>query len=164
VVREPGERAKIAVSSSQSGVDPVGACVGQKGVRVQTVTDELGGKEKIDIIQWNSDDKLYLIAALSPAKITEVHLDKAKGRARVNVASDQAALAIGKGGINVDLASKLTGYVIDIEEITTPNTEKKEEVKAVEQPTEEAVSTPEESTPRETEESKTEEPKEDKAS
>ncbi len=76
VVRESGERAKIAVSSTQSGVDPVGACVGQKGIRVQTVTDELGGYEKIDIIQWNQDDKLFLIAALSPAKISNVEIDK----------------------------------------------------------------------------------------
>ena len=68
IVREPGERAKVAVFSSQGGVDPVGACVGQKGVRVQTVTDELGGQEKIDIIQWNADEKLFLIAALSDRK------------------------------------------------------------------------------------------------
>lgn len=133
VVREPGERAKIAVFSNQGGVDPVGACVGQKGVRVQTVTDELGGHEKIDIIQWNPDDKLYLISALSPAKISDVILDKDHQRARVLVDSEQAALAIGKGGINVDLASKLTGYTIDIEEIaekkdsTEKNNDKKEE-------------------------------------
>ena len=75
IVRQPGERAKIAVTSTQSGVDPVGACVGQKGVRVQTVTDELGGVEKIDIIQWNKDEKLFLIAALSPAKISSVEID-----------------------------------------------------------------------------------------
>ena len=74
VAREPGERAKIAVFSSQGGVDPVGACVGQKGVRVQTVTNELGGTEKIDIIQWNSDDKLFIIASLSPAKIIDVEI------------------------------------------------------------------------------------------
>lgn len=125
VVREPGERAKIAVFSNQGGVDPVGACVGQKGVRVQTVTDELGGKEKIDIIQWNEDDRLFLIAALSPAKIREVSLDKEAARAAVTVDTDQAALAIGKGGINVDLASKLTGYIIDIQEVVLK--EEKEE-------------------------------------
>jgi N utilization substance protein A len=114
VVREPGERAKMAVFSTQGGVDPVGACVGQKGVRVQTVTDELGGQEKIDIIQWNEDDKLFLIAALSPAKITNVEIDKQEKRAKVLVDEDQAPLAIGKGGINVNLASRLTGYEIDI--------------------------------------------------
>lgn len=131
VVREPGERAKIAVYSAQGGVDPVGACVGQKGVRVQTVTDELGGQEKIDIIQWNKDEKLFLIAALSPAKILNVEIDTAKGRAKVYVAEDQAPLAIGKGGINVNLASRLTGLEIDIiqqaakEEAATPSSEEK---------------------------------------
>lgn len=115
VVREPGERAKIAVYSSQGGVDPVGACVGQKGVRVQTVTNELGGTEKIDIIQWNSDESIYLAAALSPAQIQKIEIiDK---KARVTVEESQAPLAIGKGGVNVNLASKLTGFDIDIEQI-----------------------------------------------
>lgn len=115
VVREPGERAKIAVYSSQGGVDPVGACVGQKGVRVQTVTNELGGTEKIDIIQWNADESLYLAAALSPAQIQKIEIiDK---KARVTVEESQAPLAIGKGGVNVNLASKLTGFDIDIEQI-----------------------------------------------
>ncbi len=114
VVREPGERAKIAVFSEASGVDPVGACVGQKGVRVQTVTDELGGKEKIDIIQWNQDEKLFLISALSPAKITEVELDKEGRKAKVTVDEKEAPLAIGRGGINVNLASRLTDFEIDI--------------------------------------------------
>lgn len=140
-VREPGERAKIAVYSTQSGVDPVGACVGQKGVRVQTVTDELGGKEKIDIIQWNPDEKLFLVAALSPAKITKVELDSANKRAKVTVDEKEAPLAIGRGGINVNLASRLAGFEIDIVQIksqeteaspTTPATEdvKEEEKKA----------------------------------
>ncbi len=118
VVREPGERAKIAVYSGQGGVDPVGACVGQKGIRVQTVTNELGGEEKIDIIQWNKDDRLFIMAALSPAKIVETVLEKAEGsdvrRAKVTVEESQAPLAIGKSGINVNLASKLTEYEIDI--------------------------------------------------
>jgi len=115
VVREPGERAKIAVYSSQGGVDPVGACVGQKGVRVQTVTYELGGAEKIDIIQWNSDESVYLASALSPAQIQKIEIvDK---KARVTVEESQAPLAIGKGGVNVNLASKLTGFEIDIEQI-----------------------------------------------
>lgn len=120
VVREPGERAKIAVYSSQGGVDPVGACVGQKGVRVQTVTDELGGQEKIDIIQWNPDQKLFLISSLSPAKIVDVELDEKKKHAKVKVDESQAPLAIGKGGINVNLASRLTGFDIDIEQIASP--------------------------------------------
>ncbi|OGK23039.1 transcription termination factor NusA, partial [Candidatus Roizmanbacteria bacterium RIFCSPHIGHO2_02_FULL_37_9b] len=114
VVREPGERAKIAVFSNQGGVDPVGACVGQKGIRVQTVTDELGGQEKIDVIQWNKDERLFLVAALSPAKITEVQLDVAAKKAKVFVDEEQAPLAIGSRGVNVNLASRLTEYNIDI--------------------------------------------------
>lgn len=114
VSREPGERAKIAVFSGQGGVDPVGACVGQKGVRVQTVTDELGGQEKIDIIQWNSDKKVFLTAALSPAKIQSVEVDQDGKRARVTVDEKEAPLAIGKGGVNVNLAAKLTECEIDI--------------------------------------------------
>lgn len=123
VVREPGERAKIAVHSGQSGVDPVGACVGQKGVRVQTVTSELGDSEKIDIIQWNKDEKLFIVAALSPAKIQNIELenDEKTGfkKARVYVEESQAPLAIGKSGVNVNLASRLTGYEIDI--VQTPS-------------------------------------------
>lgn len=120
IVREPGERAKIAVFSGQGGVDPVGACVGQKGVRVQTVTDELGGTEKIDIIQWNRDPKIFLIASLSPAKITSVEIDEATRKAKVIVDEKQAPLAIGKSGINVNLASRLTEYEIDIVQTAPP--------------------------------------------
>ncbi len=134
VVREPGERAKVAVFSAQGGVDPVGACVGQKGVRVQTVTDELGGEEKIDIIQWNKDDKLFLISALSPAKITSVELDITGKKAKVFVDEKEAPLAIGKQGINVNLASKLTGYDIDIIQTTPEGT--KTEVKKEAEPKE----------------------------
>lgn len=129
VVREPGERAKIAVHSAQGGVDPVGACVGQKGVRVQTVTNELGGDEKIDIIQWNKDDTLFLTSALSPAKITEVQFEDDQGggkKAKVIVDESQAPLAIGKSGINVNLASKLSGYIIDI--IQTKSDKPQEEI------------------------------------
>ncbi len=119
IVREPGERAKIAVFSGQGGVDPVGACVGQKGVRVQTVTDELGGMEKIDVIQWNKDEKLFLMAALSPAKISHVELDSTKRKATVTVEEKEAPLAIGKGGINVNLASRLAEFEIDIVQLKT---------------------------------------------
>jgi len=124
VVREPGERAKMAVFSSQGGVDPVGACVGQKGVRVQTVTDELGGREKIDIIQWNEDEKLFLIAALQPAKISEVEIDKEKRIAKVTVDEKETPLAIGKGGINVNLASRLTDFEVNIVQKKAETTEK----------------------------------------
>ena len=130
VVREPGERAKMAVFSSQGGVDPVGACVGQKGIRVQTVTDELGGLEKIDIIQWNKDEKLFLMSALSPAKILNVELDEQNKRAIVTVEEKEAPLAIGKGGVNVNLASRLAGYNIDIKQIV--NTASEESLKSTE--------------------------------
>ncbi len=124
VVREPGERAKIAVYSNQNGVDPVGACVGQKGVRVQTVIDELTGQEKIDVIQWNKDEKLFLAAALSPAKVAKIEIDKKNKKSKVVVEESQAPLAIGKNGINVNLASRLTGYEIDIIQIPAVTSEK----------------------------------------
>ena len=129
VVREPGERAKIAVFSSQSGVDPVGACVGQKGVRVQTVTEELSGLEKIDIIQWNENPKIFIISSLSPAKVVSVDINEEAKIAKVTVEESQAPLAIGKGGINVNLAARLSGYEIDI--VQVPTTSSKSKVSAV---------------------------------
>lgn len=117
VVREPGERTKIAVHSDQAGVDPVGACVGQKGIRVKAVTDELGGMEKIDIIQYNEDDEMFIREALSPATVASISLDKKKKIATVSVDEEQAPLAIGRNGVNVNLASKLSGYEINIEQI-----------------------------------------------
>lgn len=117
VVREPGERAKIAVWSNRGGIDPVGACVGQKGVRVQVVTDELGRMEKLDIIQWQPNIKDFMINALAPAAIESIELDEVKMLAKVTVQISQAPLAIGKGGVNVNLASKLTKYAIDIIQI-----------------------------------------------
>lgn len=150
VVREPGERAKIAVYSSQGGVDPVGACVGQKGVRVQTVTDELGGQEKIDIIQWNKDSKIFLTSALSPAKITSVELDEKAKRAVVTVDETQAPLAIGKNGVNVNLASRLTGYDIDIVQVSSESDKKQES--EVSEPEEQSVTPPAENTQEEKQE------------
>ena len=129
VVRQPGERAKIAVHTEQRGVDPVGTCVGQKGIRVQTITDELGGQERIDIIQWNKDIKIFLNSALSPAKINRVEIDENKKKAKVYVSEDQAPLAIGKGGVNVNLASKLVDLVIDIIQEKNPTPSQKEEKK-----------------------------------
>lgn len=117
VVREPGDRTKIAVYSETQGVDPVGACVGQKGIRVKAVTDELGGDEKIDIIQYSSDLITFIREALSPAKVDSVELDRDKTRAAVKVTTDQAPLAIGKGGVNVNLASRLTGVELDIVQV-----------------------------------------------
>lgn len=113
IAREPGNRTKIAVLSKQSGVDPVGSCVGQKGVRVQAVINELNG-EKIDIIQYHEEPEKYIAAALSPAENAQIKIDENKKTAQVNVAEDQLSLAIGKDGQNVRLASKLTGYKIEI--------------------------------------------------
>ena len=113
IAREAGSRTKIAVSSHEDNIDPVGSCVGQKGVRVSTVISELGG-EKIDIIQFNDNAEKYISASLSPAKILEVEIDEERKHAKVTVAEDQLSLAIGKGGQNVRLAAKLTGYKIDI--------------------------------------------------
>lgn len=120
VVREPGNRAKIAVYSTQPGIDPVGSCVGQKGVRVQAIIQELGGLEKIDIIQWSDDPKTYIAQALSPAKNVRVELDEKEKIAHVFVPQDELSLAIGKDGQNVRLAYKLTQYRIEIEGEGTP--------------------------------------------
>ena len=113
VAREPGSRSKIAVHSSQSGIDPVGSAVGQKGVRVSTVISELGG-EKIDIIEWSENPLVFVASALSPAKVLDVEIDERNKTALVTVAEDQLSLAIGRGGQNVRLAAKLTGCKIDI--------------------------------------------------
>lgn len=115
VVREPGNRAKVAVSSNQPGIDPVGSCVGQKGVRIQAVIQETGGIEKIDIIQYQEDIKSYIANALSPAKNVRVELKEEEKVAHVFVPKDQLSLTIGAGGQNVRLASKLTGYRIEVE-------------------------------------------------
>ncbi|MEK9178600.1 MAG: transcription termination factor NusA [Patescibacteria group bacterium] len=115
IVREPGNRAKIAVASTQAGIDPVGSCVGQKGVRVQAVIGEFGGLEKIDIIQWTESIKDYIIQSLSPAKNMRVEISEEEKTAKVTVPEEDLSLAIGKDGQNVRLASKLTGYKIEIE-------------------------------------------------
>ena len=113
VAREAGARAKIAVASNQEGIDPVGSCVGQKGVRVGTVISELGG-EKIDIIEWAEESNAFIANSLSPAKILEVETKPKTKEAKIMVAEDQVSLAIGKGGQNVRLAAKLTGWKLDI--------------------------------------------------
>ncbi len=113
ISREAGERTKIAVWSKDEKVDCVGACVGMRGSRVKDIVTELQG-EKIDIIRWNDDLREYITAALSPAKITEIRLDKANQRAQIIVAEDQLSLAIGKHGQNVRLASRLIGWDLDI--------------------------------------------------
>ncbi|MDE1874991.1 MAG: transcription termination/antitermination protein NusA [Patescibacteria group bacterium] len=116
IAREAGSRSKIAVTSNDAHIDPIGSLVGQRGVRVSTVTSELGG-EKIDIIEWSADQKKFIEDALSPAKIANITLDETAKTATVEVAEDQQSLAIGKGGQNVRLAAKLTGWKIDIRPI-----------------------------------------------
>jgi N utilization substance protein A len=113
VAREPGVRCKVAVASNDAKVDPIGACVGQKGVRVQAVMDELNG-ERIDIIQFSEEPAKFIATALSPAKVTHIKLGENEKRASVYVAPDQRPLAIGKNGQNVRLASNLSGWEIDI--------------------------------------------------
>ncbi len=114
IAREAGSRTKIAVASTDEHIDPVGSMVGQRGVRVATVMSELGG-EKIDIIEWNADAKKFIEEALSPAKILSIEINEADKSAKVAVSPDQQSLAIGKGGQNVRLAAKLTGWRIDIQ-------------------------------------------------
>jgi N utilization substance protein A len=130
VAREAGARSKIAVHSNDEHIDPVGSCVGQKGTRVNTVTQELSG-EKIDIIPWSEDPKEFVSNSLSPAKVLSIEIDEKDHKAIVEVAEDQLSLAIGKGGQNVRLAAKLTGWRIDIkgnggEEVASTDGEKVE--------------------------------------
>jgi N utilization substance protein A len=116
IAREAGSRSKVAVFTAQEGLDPVGSCVGQRGSRIQAVLAELG-EEKIDIILWNENEVQFIINALSPAKVAKVKLDKKEQRAQVMVPEDQFSLAIGTGGQNVRLASKLTGWSLDFEKV-----------------------------------------------
>ena len=113
VSRDPGSRAKIAVRSKDGSIDPVGACVGMRGSRVQAVVNELQG-EKIDIIQWSPDVATFVVNALAPAEVAKVVLDEEAERIEVVVPDDQFSLAIGRRGQNVRLASQLTGWDIDI--------------------------------------------------
>lgn len=156
IAREAGSRTKVAVFSAEEGVDPIGSCVGQKGTRVQSVIDELGG-EKVDIIEWNEDPARFIAAALSPAKVLSVELFEEERRAVVKVPDDQLSLAIGKRGQNVRLAAKLVGWRIDVtsggaeepaetEEASTEAVEESEpaETSAPEEPAAEAGETPNE--------------------
>jgi transcription termination/antitermination protein NusA len=113
VARDPGSRAKMAVVSNDSSIDPVGACVGMRGSRVQAVVAELQG-EKIDIIQWSGDEATFLVNALAPAEVSKVVMDEEAGRVEVVVPDEQLSLAIGRRGQNVRLASQLTGWQVDI--------------------------------------------------
>ena len=122
IVREPGERAKVAVESYDDRIDPVGACVGMKGSRIHGIVRELRN-ENIDVINYTSNTSLFITRALSPAKITSVKIDDEKKRAEVFLKPDQVSLAIGKGGHNITLAGKLTGYEIDVYRDTDIDTE-----------------------------------------
>ncbi len=118
IAREPGSRTKIAVASSAEGVDPVGACVGQRGTRVMAVSNELG-QEKIDIIEWSEDPARFIASSLSPASVEEVEI-LPDHQAKVTVPDDQLSLAIGRAGQNVRLAVKLSGWKIDVRGRSTP--------------------------------------------
>ena len=115
IAREAGSRSKIAVTSNEGGIDPIGSCVGQKGTRIQTVINEING-EMIDVVLWSSDTKEFIENSLSPAKVDKVEIKKARKEAVVTVPEDQLSLAIGKRGQNVRLAAKLTGWKIDIKD------------------------------------------------
>jgi len=139
IAREPGVRTKIAVFSNRAGIDPVGSCVGQKGVRVSEIINELFG-EKIDIIQFDEDKQQFIKSALAPAEGMSVALDTKNQTAKVVVPDDQLSLAIGKDGQNVRLASKLTGFKIDIvgqgqeKELKEKKKEKKEVTETIKKP------------------------------
>jgi N utilization substance protein A len=141
IAREAGSRSKIAVSSTDDHVDPVGALVGQRGVRVSTIMSELGG-EKIDIIEWSEETEEFIEEALSPAQIIDVEIKEEKDErdpektikiASVKVSSDQQSLAIGKGGQNARLAAKLTGCKIDVQAVDSPEDESEEDAPATEE-------------------------------
>ncbi|OGY30435.1 MAG: transcription termination factor NusA [Candidatus Woykebacteria bacterium RIFCSPHIGHO2_12_FULL_45_10] len=133
ISREAGARSKVAVSSRQVGVDPVGSCVGQKGVRVQAVIAELGN-EKIDVISYSDDPAKFVAAALSPATVDKVSVDAETKTAHVEVPEDQLSLAIGKDGQNVRLAAKLTGWRIDIKGAGLTGVEDEEKKEKKEKP------------------------------
>jgi len=122
IVREPGQRAKIAVESYDDRIDPVGACVGMKGSRIHGIVRELRN-ENIDVINFTNNPSLFITRALSPAKIASIHLDDENKRAEVYMKPDQVSLAIGKGGYNIKLAGKLTGYEIDVYRDTDTDSE-----------------------------------------
>ncbi len=129
IAREAGVRSKVAVYSGEEAIDPVGSLVGRRGVRVQAVMAEIG-EEKIDIVLWDEDIKQFIINALAPAKIDEVELDKKTQTAKIKVAADQLSLTIGKSGQNVRLASKLTGWQIEVDKEGIPAPDEKNKDKA----------------------------------
>jgi N utilization substance protein A len=119
IAREAGMRSKVAVAARQANVDPVGSCVGMKGQRIQKIVDELGG-EKVDVVPWDPDMRMYIANALAPAQVLSVDLEEEKKTASVVVPDRMLSLAIGKEGQNARLAAKLTGWRIDIRSAVTP--------------------------------------------
>jgi N utilization substance protein A len=140
VAREPGLRSKVAVAAAQEGIDPVGSCVGMRGIRIQNIVNELNG-EKIDVVQWSPDPKEFIAQALSPAQVVEVQLDEQERAALVIVPDKQLSLAIGREGQNVRLAAKLTGWRIDIKSATALLEEEREDSQAREAAEAEAMAT-----------------------
>jgi len=118
IVREPGSRTKLAVSSNADEIDPVGSCVGQRGTRIMAISNELG-QEKIDVVEWSEDQEDFIANSISPAKVRAVEIGEGRA-AKVLVAEDQLSLAIGRGGQNVRLAAKLTGWKIDVRSQARP--------------------------------------------
>ena len=166
IAREPGERAKVAVYSYDDRIDAVGACVGMKGIRIHSIVRELAN-ENIDVINFTEDIALYIARALAPAKLKDIYLDKEAKVAKIVADDDQVSLIIGKNGQNIKLASKLTGYEIDVERKDKPAKEgeegeeseeevKDEEVKEEEVKDEEVKDEEEETEEKETEEEKAE--------
>ena len=150
VSRDPGSRSKVAVYSPNENIDPVGSCVGQKGIRIQNIINELNG-EKIDVIEWNADPSIYISAALLPAQVLAVDINEEEKFAQVIVPDDQLSLAIGKSGQNVRLAAKLTNWKIDIKSesqfrqlIAEGQNAEAEEVEEVEEVSEEPEASEEE--------------------
>ena len=129
IAREAGVRSKVAVASTVPGVDPVGTFVGGHGTRVNAVMNEIGEQEKIDIIVWKENISDYIAEALSPTKVAQVQVDEANKRAKVIVPEDQLSIAIGRGGQNVRLASKLVEYELDIEAEKAPEVQGEIETK-----------------------------------
>jgi N utilization substance protein A len=145
IAREAGSRSKVAVYTEDENIDPIGSCIGQRGTRIQTIINELNG-EKIDIVQWSNNISELITNALSPAKISNIEINETEKMAVVQVMADQLSLAIGRGGQNVRLAAKLTGWKINIQEIGEDAVEQAAETGApVEKPTENSIKPEEES-------------------
>jgi len=160
IAREPGSRSKVAVVAHDEHIDPVGALVGQRGVRVSTVMSELGG-EKIDIIEWSEEPAHFIEDALSPAKVLDVEMDEEEHKATVEVAEDQQSLAIGRGGQNVRLAAKLTSWRIDIHSVEGDSVAETDDRGAVTINESDEEEAPTEEASEEVEAAPEEEPKED---